>query len=300
MTTSNRAGWVACGLMRGLVALCVLGHAALAAEPAAQPTKNPQQGAGDAPESLAGPKVSTKANARSLVRRDGMGRLVNLEVNPAQAALEIMQQYGLLSDQEQVATRAVIVARAKAFDALFEKNIGALVNVFNDVQSGKKRQAFVALKGVMEKHKGEKALGPVTDQLAAVLPAEKAAVLTKLVDAYADAAMEQERADAKSEGEPTGDESIALRVSLRTLGAELGGAYQRTLVQGGAEFDKLIKDLELTSEQEGKLRTRVQEALTSGEPGVSQNERTAIFMDLWRDLSAEQRKKLAAAMRERR
>jgi hypothetical protein len=93
------------------------------------------------------------------------------------------------------------------------------------------------------------------------------------------------------------DEGATARVMLKAIGIELANSYKRTVTQGGAEFDALIKELSLTGEQEGKLRTLVQEALLEGDPGVSPRERRRIFATIWRDLNAEQRQILTEKMR---
>lgn len=247
------------------------------------------------PESLAGPKVVTKPSENSIVRRDAMGKLIVPEANPAQAALELLT----LTDAEKIATRAVIVARSRAFDEFFQAHTGEIVNIVNDLQSGNTREGIAASLQLMKTARSVKELGPLTDQLAAALPTEKASLLRKHVDEYTSAAMASERAEAKAAGEPTDDTAVAARLTLKNFGNELKAAYERTLVQGAADFEKFIKELDLSSQQEAKLRTLVQDAATRGEPGVSQRERTAIFMELWRDLSAKQRKKLAAAIRDR-
>lgn len=283
-----------------LATLLTIPGAALAASPEAKPAPRPAPGPAvtpsTAPESLAGPKVAVAEAPRSIITRDGMGRLIRPEVNPAEAAVRLLD----LTGDEQASVQRVLAARSRLWDELVEKNVGALVNIFNDYQSGQVRQALLALSQLIDRSPELRRAGPLTDAIAAVLPPEKAKALRAMVDQYADAVMADERAQARAAGEPGSDAIIARRIEVKMAGIELRNAYERTLVQGSRQLDTLVADLELTGEQEARLRQLIMDASTSGQPGVTDAERKAIIATMWRDLNGEQRTKLLNMGRDRR
>jgi len=281
----GRACWcaavvLACGLASGVLA---------------QPGGPAPAGPGDGTE-LGGPKVMPSVGLGTIVERDSSGRLVKLEVSPAEAALGKLT----LSDAERDAAQGVIARRARAFDDLVRANTKEILAIYNASQSGRKAEAFRGLSALWDKASAVRTPGPLADQLAKVLTPENAKKLRGIVDEYFAAAVDEERPASKGEGgmgAMGADEGATARVMLKAIGVELANSYRRTVTQGGAEFDALIKELSLTGEQEGKLRTLVQEALLEGDPGVSPRERRRIFATIWRDLNAEQRQILTEKMR---
>ncbi|MCU0689543.1 MAG: hypothetical protein MUE97_07385 [Phycisphaerales bacterium] len=279
-----------------LAALLTLPGVALATSPETQPEAKPAAKPSTAPESLAGPKVAVAEAPKSIIARDGMGRLIRPEVNPAEAAVRLID----LTEAEQASVQRVLAARSRLWDELVEKNVGALVNIFNDYQSGQARQALLALSQLIDRSPELRRAEPLTDAIAAVLPPEKAKALRAMVEQYADAVMADERSQAQAAKEPSSDALIAKRIEVKMAGIELKNAYERTLVQGSRQLDTLVADLELTSEQEATLRQLIMDAATSGKPGVTDAERKAIIATMWRDLSSEQRTKLLNMGRDRR
>ena len=78
--------------------------------PAPEPKKDPNV--------LRGPKVAEDAKAKTLVSRDYQGKLVRLDVDPAQAALDLIE----LDAKEREAAHNIILER----DALIDKLEAAL------------------------------------------------------------------------------------------------------------------------------------------------------------------------------
>jgi hypothetical protein len=289
---------------------------------------------GDAPEDvLGGPRVAVPVAKKTLVQRGSDGKLVLLERQPAEAALDLIN----LDAKAKEKTQAVLLERSKAMDSFIQDNlleVAAAANAFQSGQAVEGLRQLAILRGKSPALRGREKLA---DQLAAVLPRAQGDELKALVKEYWDAiaqeGAEQGEREMKAEMEAGpgkgGDEMMGeapqvrepgavrrglaraggtggavAREALRLLGQDVKAAYERTILRQAADLEEILKRLNLQPQQEAKVRRHIDEALSeAASKGLSESSkkaaRTKAFMKIWMELDADQKQELMKVLRER-
>jgi hypothetical protein len=245
---------------------------------------------------LAGPKVKTGVARKSLVEREFGGKLKRLDVDPAQAALELLD----LSEEERIATDRVRFERAAIMDKLVTDNLREVAEMANAFQARDTMEGLRLLKELFDKADTWRARGRLEDELAAELSEPNAAELRRITKEYLDAAIAESAAEPGLNGKPRGRLGALMHERLTTLGHEIRQSYERTIGAGAKDLDALLKRLAVTPEQESVIRAVIQDTYvaTYGKPTKAQQ--AAAFLKIYGELDAEQRKEFAKYIGEQR
>jgi hypothetical protein len=270
--------------------------------PASAPAK---AGAPAESNPLAGPAVGAQAGTAAkptLVQRDFGGTLVRLDVPPAEAAVKLIE----LDPPTRARVDAILLARSALLDELVTNNLELLAQLQGARAGGGEDQTRAAMKQLMDKAEPLRARGPLIDELAAVLPADKAAQARSLTEEYMRAAISQ-RMEKASGGKALSvrERARAMREAAREealamIGQEIRRSYERTVGQRSSDFEALLKDLGVTPEQESKIRKIVQDAFLANYGKTSADERTKAFWSVYAELNDEQRQRVVKRLFEER
>lgn len=260
-------------------------------DPGAATPDRPEQ-----PPALAGPKVQTAERPRSLVERDFAGRLKRLEVDPAQAALALLD----LSAEEKAAADRILNERALIMDGVVTENLRQVVEMAQAFQA-RDTVAGLALAADLYKKAGAFVeRGRLVDELAAVLSEDHASELRRLTQDYWRAAIDESAQEPGPNGRPRGRMGALTHERLVALGNEVRLSFERTVAARGRELEDLLKTLNVTPEQESKIRGVIEETYvaTFGKPTKAQQ--ALGFVKIYAVLNDEQRRELARLIREQR
>lgn len=81
------------------------------------------------------------------------------------------------------------------------------------------------------------------------------------------------------------------------IGQEVRRSYERVVGQQAADFDALIKSLNLSEAQESKVRQIVGDSFQKYEGKIPANERAKLIALVWRELDGSQREILLKRLR---
>lgn len=313
MNATSRRVWAGvCGATVAVVAASAAGQA-------------PANGKPDAANPLAGPKVGAEsasaAKPATLVQRDFDGKVTRLEVSPPEAALRLLK----LGAETKAKTDAVIAKRNAALDSVVRDNLRLLVELAGANQAGKREDSARLLRELMEKAAPLREMGTLQTQLAKVLPENERQEMTRLVTEYWAAVTAESQAnagegmkesesdamkdeDAKSGGAATGERGRTRegrggmaqplrREFLAMIGQEVRRSYVRVVGQQAADFDALIKSLNLSEAQESKVRQIVGDSFQKYEGKIPAQERAKLVSLVWRELDGSQREILLKRLR---
>jgi len=301
-TTPKRRTLTWLSLAAALTAACP----ALGFQDAPQHDPNREAEQEATPTLLGGPTVDAQGDRATLVRRSFTGELERLERHPAEAALDLIDA----PEDARPAIDQILAERRRVLDELVVDRLDLLVKLANGGTQDDRRQSMRALRDAMAPlvRKGE--LG---DRVRELLPQDLAAEHQRLEREYVRAAVEervrtlQQEAGAMGGGEQArGQRMLRMRAyaieRLVGLGAEVKGAYERTLVQRGERLDRIIDQLNLTPEQEGNVRRIIQRSnentlLGENPRKPTERERMSVFLEVAAELTPEQRRQLVRIAR---
>jgi hypothetical protein len=241
--------------------------------------------------------MSGEKKATSLIERDFEGRLKRPEANPAVVALELID----LDNQTRAKADAIIAERDALLDEVVQNHLKDLVQVAAAAQSGDKAGALRLLKPLIDDSAELRARGRLVDELAEVLPKDKAEELKSLVREYWREVV-KERIALGNPDEP-GKKLNTFQASagemVAAIGQEIMRSYERVFGLEAKAYEDLLKKLSLTPEQESKVRALVSEHFgkTYGKP--TKKESTALFLKVYALLDTDQRKVLIEDVRKR-
>lgn len=273
--------------------------AALLLAAAALPALADTPPAAPAPDdaALAGPKVADRpVDDSTIVQRNAMGTLIRHERDPALEALDKLK----LDTETRAKADEIIAKRYTVLDNVVQDNLLLLNELNNARLAGNRDESRRLLRELYAKAKPYLDRGSLADELKPVLTADQHARLVKMVEEYQRAAVKDRIGAMGDDGEPMTQAKADITERLTQLGIEVRRSYERRVQSGGREFDKFLADLNVTPEQEAKIRQRVQAAYfdAQGKPGKAQIAK--VFLESWQDLSTEQRQQLMKILRERR
>lgn len=246
-------------------------------------------------EPLRGPSAATPVARATIVEREFSGALKRVEGDPTLAALAKIE----LTPEQRAACARVIDERHAALDRLVADNLKEIVAIHNAKQSGDKEELRTTMRALYTKAKGVLKQTRLSEELKGVLPEAKHAELTNILAEYYAAAI-RTRSDAaarETASETAGKEAAlfderraASAELLVTFGAELKSSYARVFGSRKEDFEKLLGELNLTPEQDAKVRQIVTDAFQKslGKPTPAQNAR--MVLEIAGLLSLEQRK----------
>jgi len=264
-----------------------LGIAALTV-PASLTAAQVASAAGAPSTPLRGPDVGPREGAApTLVQRSFDGRLHRLEVDPAVAALDVIE----IGDDARARVLAILDARAAALDRVVIDNIDVLTQIEGAAEGGMVlRLLHLAsqIRNEFTKVAGDEA---VVDQLAGVLPSEQARRMRALVDEYWNALVEEECGGDAGRIERFIAER---RAHLELFGKEVERSVERVFEddEEGAEFEALLAQLDLTSEQRVAIDGHVADFVRQTRMTPTKQEEVDLLMRIYGELGTEQRTKL--------
>lgn len=293
MLAALRGAVAAAGLMPGSVVLGQAGDA-----PAAQPA------ATDA-HPLGGPRVESRPEARTLVRRAMGGELEVLEQRPEAAAVDLLD----LSERERADVQRVLEARAALVSKVLSEHYDLVLRSQGLRQAmqdgGDRREAAGLLRDLRE------AVQPLLEpalrtQVAEVLNPASRAEFERLVDEYV-AALTAEgarggdgprpaRRGPRANGEEgAGAEGFARRrVEMTLVQREIGRALAGMVAMRQEQVAEFFKAINATPEQEAKLRAIMQSgmrnAAKAGDDAPGESARGERLRRILAELTPEQRR----------
>lgn len=240
------------------------------------------------PSPLSGPAVPDDAS-EPRVQRDFEGNMKPLEVRPEIAALEELT----LSEAERLGVDEVLVKRTATMERLIRENIDLLLRA-QAVREGNDPKARQALaEDFREAFMELAADGPLSEQLTTAMSDENAAKFNAINKEYWRELIGQEPGDGDR-----GRNRIA-RVAVKLLGQEVKQTYERMLGDGKEQLERVIGELQLTPEQEAKVRAIVTEFGQKTKLNPTGMQRVGLFAQIAKELTPEQRKKAFDLVRDR-
>ena len=225
----------------GVVVVCVaaiLGGAAYA-------------GPEGAPDPLAGPRITTAVKKLTLVERDFDGKVRRLEVSPEEEAVRRLE----LDEATKGKVNEAIAARSKLFDDFVRQNLDLLLKFASS--HGNKADRGMLLRETFEKAAPIREHGRLQEHVLAVLPEDKKQAFTQLVDEYRNAVIAEEAKLPNEQGKQSGRTGAAMRVGLEQFGQDVKRAYERVIAEGQGKLETFLKNLDLSTEQDQKIRKMV-------------------------------------------
>lgn len=252
---------------------------------------------------LRGPGVTETPAAPSLVQRDFAGRIVELDMHPAEAAVRLLD----LDKATAAKVDTILLERSAMLDKLVADNLELLVRLQGARESGDTQQTAALFQQLSAKAQPLRDRGQLAQELMTVLNNDQDAELRRLMQEYWRAVVKQELDDkraaqtmdpdaepdataAPSRREQRADTRDAMRQEMQQIiGGEIRRAYERTIGSAAREFDNLIKDLNITPEQESKIRKLVGDSFQRTYGKATAAERTKVFWEVYSVLDDAQK-----------
>lgn len=286
----GRRSWAAglvVGAVVGLLSAPALGQADLRGTPAT--TGEPER------PLLSGPSVEAPKVPTTLIKRDATGALVRLDLDPAQAALELIE----LDPSARAVADRILRERSALVDTLVRDDLGLVVRVAQAFQAGDRETAGELVGEIRRALRPLQERGRLVDELAGALPRQAAVKLRSLVREYWQAVMEDRRAQAELDGERFSAARVFAEEGVRLLGAELSRAYERVVTARVEEFESLVTALDLRPELEDELRQKSLDLFQASEGKPDKRAAGKLMLELYGKMNAEERKRFGEALRAR-
>jgi|GEM_PF-759992 len=258
-----------------------------AADPA--PTGKP-----DAP--LSGPTISQTKKTLSIIQRDADGRVKRLDIAPAEAAVKAMT----LSLELRKKADDVLFSQAATLDQIVRDNFDLIVKTAGAFDAKDRVAATRYVQELWSVSEPVRQRGQLVEQISRTLPKAEADQMRSLVREYLKARLKDEEELAKAKGQNFDVIGFNIGETLHTLGQEIRRSYERVIGQGANDFEKVLADLNLTPEQDGKVRGLALDLLQNSGPNTSGPQRFRVFVQAINVLTPEQRKILGEKLSEQR
>lgn len=247
---------------------------------------------------LRGPGVEL-LEGLTLVRRDAEGRLVRPDATVEEAAVDLLR--GMLDEEARRRVDEVLATRSGEWDAFFRENVKEIIQLQSDLAAGPQGRAS-AMETLRELSKEAPSLEDhrvFRDELAGALPEEARAKFEEITREYREALLEEVRGEAEKRG-------VSLRRAVqeemvRAFGGEVRRAYERETTLGKERLEETIAALNLTPEQEPRVRNAIQTFGQKQRLGTaSAADRRELFRTLAGVLNEEQLRTLLSFVRGRK
>ncbi len=246
---------------------------------------------------LRGPGVEL-LGAMTLVRRDSEGRLVRPEATVEEAAIDLLR--GTLDEGTRRRVDEALAARSGEWDAFFRENVKEIIQLQSDLAAGPQGRAS-ALETIRALAKEAPSLEDhrvFRDELAGLLPGEARARFEEITREYREALLAEVRVEAEQRGVPL--RRAVQEEMVRAFGGEIRRAYERETTLGKERLEETIASLNLTPEQEPKVRNAIQTFGQKQRLGTATaSDRRELFRALGAALDAEQLRTLLRLTRGR-
>jgi hypothetical protein len=233
-------------------------------------------------DELRGPVVETKASPATLLERDFQGHLRRLEVPAEEAALGKLS----LSESEKQGTERILTERAAVLDGIVGGNVELLLRISTAKEAGNKPELHQAVSELIKLMEPLRQRGKLVDELAGQLSEANGAELRRLTREYWMHVIDEEHAKAPK-GTRRGE--IQTREVLAAVGMEVRRAYETRISGKQEELEQLITALELTPEQEGKVRAIALDFAQKTLAKPTGAQKRELFMRLNKELTPAQR-----------
>ena len=242
-------------------------------------------------DALRGPTLTKHPDRpeRSIVQRDFQGRLKKLEENPAMVGLGKLA----LSAEEKQRVEKVIGDRAAALDTIVRDNLKLIIELAQAKQSGDTEATNRIQAQVLEKASPYFKRGTLMNEVHPALSEEHAAELKRMVNEYAAVVAEEKIADPMNGPKKENKVGALVAQGFEGFAAEAKASYERVIGGGGKEFESLIKLLQLTAEQESRIRQKAGDLFQKTYGKATKRQQFGLFMDIYAELDVEQRHRLA-------
>lgn len=252
------------------------------------------------PDPLSGPSVDPADAGPTIVERSFDGSLKRPDIRPEEAALRKLT----LTSAEQAAADAVLADRAAMLDGIVRDNLELLVRAQGARASGDGVEIAKVNKEFREALHPLALKGRLGEQLAAALEPDNARAFNRMVREYYRALVVQGN-KGKPDGDPmpgdvdemtimdsggTGGRRAALVRQLgEVFGQEVRRSYERIAAEGQARLDDLVKALDLSPEQDAKVREIALDFVQKNLKYPTQAQRAEVFRKVLAELTPEQR-----------
>jgi hypothetical protein len=240
------------------------------------------------PGSLSGPTVKDKPARATLVERDFKGKLRRSEVPPEEAALDLLK----LDADARAKTDAVLSARAVVLDRVVIENLDLVVRLHNARQGSDRREVLAVMSEFMKKLAPVNGRGRLADEIRGTLAKDKAAEFDRILKEYREAAVDEGMAEARSRNEFVTARTLETRENLASLGLEIKRSYERQISSKAAEFDRIVSQLGLNTEQESKIRGMVLAFTQETKGQATPEQKRALFFRIMGQLDTDQQQRL--------
>jgi hypothetical protein len=247
----------------------------------AEPTTPPPT-----PAPLSGPKVEDRPREDTIVARDFRGGVVRAETTPEEAAVRLMGLTGI----ESAPLDKIFLERARELDEFVVKNIDLLIKLNTAGATGDKGDQLKLLLEAGGKLRGLWAHGTLRKRVRAALPPERLAEFDTLMKEYDDAVVAEKHAATPAGQKPEGRFGVLLGERLESLGREIARAYQRQEASGDLIYAFLLRDADLSADQEKKVKNIIRayaDATRGREP--SEKEKADLYFRVMKELNDAQR-----------
>lgn len=230
----------------------------------------------------------------TLIERSFDGTLIELEVNPAEAALGFLD----LTDEEQSATRRVLEARAAMASSIAREHL----DLFLKVQAARQGGDGEATRTLMREAIPVMAplLRPtMAESLASELSEANAACLQRMVEEYKRAAMESREpgSDRATQGRASSARA-SLRYESGLVLREIARSIAATVESRRDQAEALYEAVGVAPEQREQIQAILREmGATQGLETPSPERRREIMERIFQVLSPEQRVRARAYLR---
>ena len=236
-------------------------------------------------EALRGPTVPTANNRPTLIERNFDGRVVPVSGDPVQVALRRMD----LDASTREKCQRIFDQRNAILDGIVQNNLPAIVALANARKAGDRDETRRQFRALYAKADALTGRAPLIDEVAAVLPAAKVAELRAMVDDYRAALAEDRARNADTDNPDLARLPEARRELVADFGRQIRESYERVFGQRRERFQALLKELNLSPEQEAKVQQIATDAFQKNLGKETHALRASIFFEIYKELDSEQR-----------
>ncbi|MBX3388577.1 MAG: hypothetical protein KF691_03885 [Phycisphaeraceae bacterium] len=251
-------------------------------------TPAPKQVAEDAPL-LAGPAVKDAAPAKTLVHFGADGRLIALENREEIEAVELLG----LSDAEREPIDQYIRLRLADVTAGGIRRIPFILGLREVIASGSDER----IDDVLKRFGAHREIWKTSPEevISKALPERARREYARLIEQYREAWIAEKSRESKSDRA-----TLLARLEREKKIADIERPAQASAAQARERFERISRRLDLTSEQEGKLQTLLQEYATNSNFNPRPRDGLKLLADMFGVLTWEQRLELRRYLQEER
>ncbi len=210
---------------------------------------------GDDEPLLAGPRLLDEAEEHTLVRFEFNGNLRRIDRTPEEAALDALN----LPSAARERVDNILRSRHTELDEYVRSDLEILLAVQKVRQAGNKPEAQPLAADLT--NRVEEITGPIRlrDEIAQTLPHGERREFQRMIDEYWRAHVLDESQQAQARKEALTLAQARMRVTLNATGVELRRAFERQYKPRDGVFDELLQQLNLSDEQDAKVKAPIRE-----------------------------------------